>query len=156
MAMKDEREPFPEFLQTLSGLELAAMQREAREWHDTVVLAAVLAELKRRAVAEPFAARGGSGGSGGDGNRGGGGGGNGRSMEPLTERVNTTALPCHTCKWSWLDEGDEYPNRHCLHPQVQREDVAGDLLPSPLCRDVRAVVGSCGRQAKLHEQFNTE
>ena len=48
MSAVDELEPFPAFLQTLSGLELAMMQHEARQVGDDVTLRAVLAELKRR------------------------------------------------------------------------------------------------------------
>jgi hypothetical protein len=40
---------FIAFLQTLSGIELAAMQHEARQVGDAETLKAVLAELKRRA-----------------------------------------------------------------------------------------------------------
>jgi hypothetical protein len=46
----NESEPFPAFLRTLSGLELVAMQHEARQASDDVTLRAVLAELKRRSV----------------------------------------------------------------------------------------------------------
>jgi hypothetical protein len=44
----EEHEPFPAFLRTLTPLELAVMQHEARQCGDTVTVAAVLAELKRR------------------------------------------------------------------------------------------------------------
>lgn len=49
MTVIDEHEPFPAFLQTLSGLELAKMQHEARGVGDDVTLRAVLTELQRRA-----------------------------------------------------------------------------------------------------------
>lgn len=49
MQWVDEAEPFPAFLQTCSGLELAVMQHDARAVGDDVTLQAVLRELKRRA-----------------------------------------------------------------------------------------------------------
>lgn len=45
---KDEREPFPAFLETCSDMELVMMQHEARKVGDSVTLNAVLMELKRR------------------------------------------------------------------------------------------------------------
>ena len=48
MNWHEEHEPFPAFLETLSGLELATMQHAARQVGDTATVTAVLAELKRR------------------------------------------------------------------------------------------------------------
>ena len=45
-----ESKPFPAFLRTLTGPELAVMQHEARAVGDTETVTAVLAELKRRCV----------------------------------------------------------------------------------------------------------
>jgi len=47
----EEAEPFPAFLRTLSGLELAVMQHDARQADDLPSLNAVLLELKRRVEA---------------------------------------------------------------------------------------------------------
>lgn len=44
----NEREPFPAYLRTLSGCELAVMQHDARQCGDSVTVQAVLAELRRR------------------------------------------------------------------------------------------------------------
>lgn len=46
--MKDEREPFPAFLETLTVVELAKLQHEARAFDDRVTLRATLEEFRRR------------------------------------------------------------------------------------------------------------
>ena len=48
MPWVDEKEPYPAFLRTLTGLELVVLQHEARRADDQVTLKAVLNELKRR------------------------------------------------------------------------------------------------------------
>ena len=53
--MKDEREPFPAFLETLNDLQLVVMQHEAREVNDEITVAAVLSELKKRVTEQRIA-----------------------------------------------------------------------------------------------------